>query len=47
MNVDVSLFLPDATPQEFLNALTRAYSLVVTPGAQSGTFIIGGGGNLP
>jgi type II secretory pathway component GspD/PulD (secretin) len=47
LNVDVSLFLPDATPQEFLNCLTRAYSLVVTPGDESGTFIIGDGGNLP
>jgi hypothetical protein len=43
---DVSLFLPSATPEEFLRAL-GAYNLVVSPGPDARTFSIGRGTALP
>jgi hypothetical protein len=43
---DVSLFLPSATPEEFLRAL-GAYDLVVSPGADVRTFVVGRGTSLP
>ncbi|HEX8237932.1 MAG TPA: hypothetical protein VF600_18475 [Abditibacteriaceae bacterium] len=43
---DVSLFLPSATPEEFLRAL-GAYDLVVSPGPDARSFAIGRGASLP
>jgi hypothetical protein len=43
---DVSLFLPSATPEEFLRAL-GTYDLVISPGPDARTFSIGRGTSLP
>jgi hypothetical protein len=43
---DVSLFLPSATPQEFLGAL-GALNVVIEPGVDSRTFTVRRGSSLP